>query len=122
MAEAMYYYTPAVTFTIPGNGVNWVSLNGVTGIECPNGDAVAFAAAIDKLLSDDALAKKYAEAAHQRVVENFTIPKMMEKMNEVYNGMDANTLNINMLNKNTSHNLSRKVIVLPDLIYRRKAA
>jgi len=84
LAEAMYCYTPAVTFTIAGSGVNWVNLNGVTGIECPNGDAVAFAAAIDKLLSDDALAKKYAEAAHQRVVENFTIPKMMEKMNEVY--------------------------------------
>ena len=84
LAEAMYCYTPAVTFTIPGSGVNWVNINGVTGIECPNQDAVTFAAAIDKLLSDESLAKQYAEAAHQRVVENFTIPKMMEKMNEVY--------------------------------------
>lgn len=85
LAEAMYCYTPAVTFTIPGSGVNWVNLDGVTGIECPNRDAIAFAAAIDKLLDDDTLAKQYAEAGHQRVVENFTIPIMMEKMNDVYN-------------------------------------
>lgn len=84
LAEAMYCYTPAVTFTIEGSGVNWVNLNGITGIECPNKDAKAFAAAIDKLLSDENLAREYAEAAHQRVVKNFTIPKMMEKMNAVY--------------------------------------
>lgn len=33
LAEAMYCYTPAVTFTIEGSGVNWVNLNGITGIE-----------------------------------------------------------------------------------------
>jgi len=87
LAEAMYCYTPAVTFTIPGSGVNWVNLDGVTGIECPNRDSKAFAAAIDKLLSDDGLAKEYAKAGHQRVVENFTIPKMMEKMNKVYESL-----------------------------------
>ena len=84
LAEAMYCYTPAVTFTIVGSGVNWVNLNGVTGIEVPNKDVIAYAQAIDKLLMDEPLAQKYGEAAHQRVVENFTIPKMMEKMNEVY--------------------------------------
>ena len=84
LAEAMYCNTPAVTFTIPGSGVNWVNLHNVTGLEVPNGDAIAYAAAIDKLLGDEILARQYAEAAHQRVVENFTIPKMMEKMNECY--------------------------------------
>ena len=89
LAEAMYCYTPAVTFTIEGSGVNWVNLNGVTGIECPNKDSKAFAAAIDQLLTDEKLAKQYAEAAHQRVVDNFTIPKMMEKMNEVYDELES---------------------------------
>jgi len=88
LSEAMYCYTPAVTFTIPGSGVNWVNLDGITGIECPNRDTVAFATAIDKLLGDDNLAKQYAEAGHQRVVENFTIPKMMEEMNEVYKELE----------------------------------
>ncbi len=84
LAEAMYCHTPAVTFTIPGSGVNWVNNNGVTGIEVPNGDVVAFAAAIDRLLTDEALAKSYAEAAHQRVAEHFTVSKMMEEMEKCY--------------------------------------
>lgn len=87
LAEAMYCYTPAVTFTIPGSGVNWVNLNGETGIEVPNRDSVAFASAIDRLITDKHLASKYAFAAHQRVVDNFTIPKMMEKMNAVYSDL-----------------------------------
>lgn len=84
LAEAMYCKTPAVTFTIAGSGVNWVNLNGVTGIEVPNGDIRSYAAAIDRLLDDKELASLYAEAAHQRVVKHFTIPMMMEKMNECY--------------------------------------
>ena len=84
LAEAMYCHTPAVTFTIPGSGVNWVNLDGVTGIEAPNGDVDAFAAAIDRLLTDEALAQSYAEAAHQRVAEHFTVSKMMEEMEKCY--------------------------------------
>lgn len=84
LAEAMYCYTPTVTFTIPGSGVNWVSINGKTGIEVPNGDAMRFAEAVDRLLIDDDLAKKCAEAAHQRVVDNFLIRHMVEKMNSCY--------------------------------------
>lgn len=84
LAEAMYCGTPAVTFTIPGSGVNWVSLNGETGIEVPNGDDKAYAEAIDTLLGDDELREKYGENARKRVMENFTIPKMVEKMEECY--------------------------------------
>lgn len=84
LAEAMYCYTPAVTFTIPGSGVNWVNLNGVTGIEAPNGDVDAFAEAIDLLLTDEKLAKTYADAAHQRVADLFTVGKMMEEMEKCY--------------------------------------
>lgn len=84
LAEAMYCYTPAVTFTIPGSGVNWVSLNGETGIEVPNGDDRAYAKAIDTLVTDKTLAEKYGRQAHQRVVENFLIPKMIERQEEMY--------------------------------------
>ena len=89
LAEAMYCYTPAVTFTIPGSGVNWVNLDGVTGIEVPNGDVEAFAGAIDRLLTDETLAKHYAEAAHQRVAEHFTVGKMMEEMEKCYNELSS---------------------------------
>lgn len=84
LAEAMYCSTPAVTFTIPGSGVNWVSLNGETGIEVPNGDDKAYAEAIDKLIGDKELSKRYAENGMKRVRNNFTIPKMVEEMEKCY--------------------------------------
>lgn len=84
LAEAMYCGTPAVTFTIPGSGVNWVSLNGETGIEVSNGDDKAYAEAVDKLIEDKELNKKYGVAGHQRVVENFTIPKMVAVQEKCY--------------------------------------
>lgn len=80
LAEAMYCGTPAVTFTIPGSGVNWVSPNDETGIEVKNGDAIAYAAAIDKLLNNDELNLKYSQTGMKRVKENFTIPAMTSLM------------------------------------------
>lgn len=72
LAEGMYFGKPAVTFTIPGSGVNYVNLDGVTGIECPNGDSKAYAEALKKLAADPELRGKYGKAARQRVLENFT--------------------------------------------------
>ena len=89
LAEAMYCGTPAVTFTIPGSGVNWVSLNGETGIEVSNGDDKAFAEAIDKLIDDKELSKRYAENGMKRVRDNFTIPKMVEKMEKCYRELEG---------------------------------
>ena len=84
LAEAMYCRCPDVTFYIEGSGVNWVSLNGVTGIEVDNSDSKKYASAIDKLLRDDLLRKQYADAARKRVVEYFTIEKEQEAANEIY--------------------------------------
>lgn len=71
LAEGMYFKHPAVTFTIPGSGVNYVNLQGVTGIECENKNADAFADAILYLADHPELAHKYGEAASQRVKDNF---------------------------------------------------
>ena len=76
----MYFGKPAVTFTIPGSGVNYVNLNGVTGIECPNCDSQAYAAALKKLCNDDNLKEKYGKAARKRVLDNFTISKFDENI------------------------------------------
>lgn len=84
LAEAMYCRCPAVTFHIEGSGVNWVSLNGVTGIEVDNSDSKKYASAIDTLLKDDSLRKQYADAARKRVIEYFTIEKEQEAANELY--------------------------------------
>ncbi len=72
LAEGMYFGKPAVTFSIPGSGVNYVSLDGATGIECSNGDSKAYAEALKKLADDPELREKYGQAAKQRVLENFT--------------------------------------------------
>lgn len=85
LAEAMYCYTPAVTFTIPGSGVNWVNLNEETGLEVENMDTLAYAHAIDTLLSDDNKAKQMGNNGHKRVVDNFTIPQMIKAMEQCYN-------------------------------------
>lgn len=63
--------TPAVTFIISGCGVNRMSLNGET------------------LLGDDELREKYRENARKRVMENFTIPKMVEKQEECYREIEC---------------------------------
>lgn len=84
LAEAMYCQCAPVTYTIEGSGVNWVSLNGTTGIEVPNRDVRSYAGAIDMLLANDELRQKYADVAHQRVVEYFTVEKEVKKLKEQY--------------------------------------
>ena len=80
LAEGMYFGKPAVTFTIPGSGVNFVSLGGITGIECPNRSSKAFAGALTALASDSALREKYGTAARQRVLDNFMFEAFRENI------------------------------------------
>lgn len=80
LAEAMSFGKPAVTFTIEGSGVNYVSLNGVTGIEVENGNAVQFAEALKRLSKDEELRLSFGKAAQSRVLENFTLEIFKEKL------------------------------------------
>jgi glycosyltransferase involved in cell wall biosynthesis len=87
LAEAMYCKTAAVTFTIKGSGVNWVCLNGVTGIEVENSNIREYAKAIDELLSDDFLRNRYAENGRVRVINEFTIEKEICILMSHYNSL-----------------------------------
>ena len=71
LAEGMYYGKPAVTFTIPGSGVNYVNLKDVTGLEVPNRDVKAYAEAMKALADDEDLRKRMGVAGKKRVEENF---------------------------------------------------
>lgn len=71
LAEAMYYEKPTVTFTIPGSGVNYVSLDGVTGIEVENKNVKKYAEAIQKLADNKELRKKMGVVGKKRVEDNF---------------------------------------------------
>lgn len=71
LVEAMYYGKPAITFTIPGSGVNYVSINGQTGIEVENRNFKAYAEAIEALSNDEDKYKAYKANAVDRVNELF---------------------------------------------------
>lgn len=85
LAEAMYCQTPAVTFTIPGSGVNWVSLNGETGIEVPNRDIRAYAQALDELLTNNSMREEMGQRAKKRVTDYFLVSQMVQTMDNFYN-------------------------------------
>lgn len=80
LAEAMYFGLPAVTFTIKGSGVNYVSLNGETGLEVPNRDVKAYANAINRLANDEGLKAKFGDAAKKRSRENFLFSNYQRTM------------------------------------------
>ena len=82
-AEAMYYGKPVVTFTIPGSGVNFVTQNGITGIECPNSDSMAYADALLRLANDPELRKKMGDAGRQRVLDNFTEAQFVKNVGKL---------------------------------------
>lgn len=84
LAEAMYCRCAPVSCDIPGSGVGWVSIGGETGIVVQPGDAKELAQAIDTLIADTDLRTRYAEAAHQRIISNFTMEKAVAAMNDIY--------------------------------------
>lgn len=78
LAEGMYFEKPAVTFTITGSGVNYVCLNGKTGIEVENRNVEKYAEALMELASDNELRKKYGREGRKRVKENFLYKQYSE--------------------------------------------
>ena len=83
LAEGMYFNKPALTFTIPGSGVNYVSINGETGIEVPNRDVKAYAAAMKELADNPEERKKYGDNAGKRVRELFLYSEFKNNIRKV---------------------------------------
>lgn len=88
LAEAMYYEKPVVTFTIPSSGVNYVSLDGVTGIEVENRNVEKYAVALQKLAEDEVLRNTYGTAGKKRVIENFLDSQFRENIKAAIGGMN----------------------------------
>lgn len=84
LAEALYFGKPGLTFTIKGSGVNWVSPNGVTGLEAPNCDAEAYAKNIARLASDAALYEKLSKNAFQRAHELYSLEAFVKSAKDIY--------------------------------------
>ena len=80
LAEAMYFNKPSITFTIPGSGVNYVNLKGITGIEVENRSVEKYAEALQTLGKNSDLRKKYGMAAGERVRNNFLYTQYKENI------------------------------------------
>lgn len=89
LAEAMYCESVPITFTIQGSGINWLSIANKTGEQVPLKDIPAFAAAIDKIISNPKLKTKYAKASKQRILDMFTTEKAVQAMLAAYHSLDA---------------------------------
>jgi len=88
LAEAMRFGKPAVTFTIPGSGVNYVSLDGETGLEVPNRDAAAYAAALRDLANHPAKRKRLGDNAKKRAEKWFLYPAYRDHILQMLDRLD----------------------------------
>jgi rhamnosyl/mannosyltransferase len=84
LLEAMVAGLPIVSTDIPGSGVPWVNAHGETGLNVPVHQPAALAEAINRLLSDRKLARRYGEAGRRRFEAHFTADRMVEQTLEVY--------------------------------------
>lgn len=87
LIEAMAVGRALLATDIPGSGVPWVNLHGVSGLNVPPNDPLELAAAIDRLLTDDALRLRLAQGARQRYEQMFTEAESVRGTLEVYAGL-----------------------------------
>ena len=83
LAEGMFFGKPAVTFTIPGSGVNYLCQDKLSGIECPLMDTDAYAKALDTLCEDDALRAEYGGNARREILARYTKDRFIENVKKL---------------------------------------
>lgn len=86
LAEAMSFGKPAVTFHIPGSGVNYVNLKDVTGLEVANGDSRAYAEALKRLAEDRTLREAMGKAAKERTETLFSEETFRRNISNLLSG------------------------------------
>lgn len=91
LAESMYCGCPSVTFTVNGSGVNWVSIDGETALESPNGDPEALARAISSLLRDPSLRTRMGQNAVTRVKNFFSKHATRDKYRQLISECQSRT-------------------------------
>lgn len=87
--EAMACGKPVINTNLP-TGVPYVSQNKVTGLTVPVKDIEALTNAINKLLNNPNLRKKYGENGRKRVEREFKKEIMINKVFDVYKGLSKN--------------------------------
>ncbi len=88
LVEAMSVGLPSVVSAIPAN-VQLID-DGVHGLQAPVRDEKALAAALTRLLSDADLRARMGQAARKRVLENYSVDKVVDRYEELFEGAMAN--------------------------------
>src|SRR5580704_6437531 len=86
--EAMAAGLPVVNTGLD-SGVPFVSLDGQTGLTVPPGDPEALAAAMNRLLDDDALRQSLGQAGVRRARQEFSLDTMLRRTLELYQSARA---------------------------------
>jgi rhamnosyl/mannosyltransferase len=86
--EAMHCAKPLVATRL-GTGVEYVTLDGVTGLLVPPGDVDALAAALGRLLGDAALRARLGAAGRERVEKEFSVRQMVDRTVALYRDLLA---------------------------------
>jgi glycosyltransferase involved in cell wall biosynthesis len=87
--EAMACGKPVVSCEL-GNGVSYVNRHGVTGLVVPPRDPASLAAAVNRLLEDEALRSRLGKGAYARAKGEFTSERMADGTEAVYNAILGN--------------------------------
>jgi rhamnosyl/mannosyltransferase len=88
--EAMAAGLPVVNTQLD-SGVPFVSLDGQTGLTVPPANPDSLAAAINRLLDDDALRQSFGRAAAMRARQEFSLESMTSKTLALYDRVVANS-------------------------------
>ncbi|MFA5864840.1 MAG: glycosyltransferase family 4 protein [Phycisphaerae bacterium] len=83
--EAMWSGLPVVATNV--GGVGEMIRDGIDGLLCPPKDAKTLADTLERLIADPDLAKRLAESAYQRIINEFSFEKHIEATLKVYNGL-----------------------------------
>lgn len=81
--EAMHCGKPVVATRL-GTGVEYVTLDEITGLLVKPGDEQALAQALNRLLGDPALRTRLGEAGRRRVAKEFSVRQMVDKTVALY--------------------------------------
>ena len=85
LIEAMALGVPVVA--TPVTGIPELVEDGVTGLLVPEHDPAALAAAIKRLLADEALAQRLAAAARRRVEKDFDLRRNVGLLRQLFEGV-----------------------------------
>ena len=107
--EAMASGCPVINTNIANSGVPWVSLDQVSGMTVPVGDATALAQAADLMATNPSIRQQFSEGARLRAAQEFDIRVMVDRLSQLYG--DVLGQPVKPCSKNRINNLAESSLV-----------